>query len=294
MKFSGKKISNFILINPLNRRLSVFFHHVLKPWVIKILLGFLTLIILIFIALKFFFPTQLNKINYQITKKAQHYLNLDLGAFEKIKISGNKKTSSEEIEKIVREVLQKYPQGINAKTDSNYQNLVQDVIVAIRANLPWVKDVTLSRSIPDILNVKVGEYEPFAIWQEGEKKYIIDRDGNKIDYQELEGLEKMVVLSGQGANINARSLFNIFAIDSVLSQQVYSATWVGNRRWDIRLDNGLLIKLPENNIAGAWNSLIKIYNLPGSLDGIKVIDLRIAEKVYLQYEDSGVKKLQKI
>lgn len=294
MKFSGKKISNFILINPLNRRLSVFFYHVLKPLVIKILLGFLTLIILIFIALKFFFPQQLNKINYQITKKAQHYLNLDLGAFEKIKISGNKKTSSEEIEKIVREVLQKYPQGINAKTDSNYQNLVQDVIAAIRANLPWVKDVTLSRSIPDILNVRVSEYEPFAIWQEGEKKYIIDRDGNKIDYQELEGLEKMVVLSGQGANINARSLFNIFAIDSVLSQQVYSATWVGNRRWDIRLDNGLLIKLPENNIAGAWNNLIKIYNLPGSLDGIKVIDLRIAEKVYLQYEDSGVKKLQKI
>lgn len=294
MKFSGKKISDFILINPLNRRLSVFFYHVLKPLVIKILLGFLTLIILIFIALKFFFPQQLNKINYQITKKAQHYLNLDLGAFEKIKISGNKKTSSEEIDKIVREVLQKYPQGINAKTDSNYQNLVQDVIVAIRANLPWVKDVTLSRSIPDILNVRVSEYEPFAIWQEGEKKYIIDRDGNKIDYQELEGLEKMVVLSGQGANINARSLFNIFAIDSVLSQQVYSATWVGNRRWDIRLDNGLLIKLPENNIAGAWNNLIKIYNLPGSLDGIKVIDLRIAEKVYLQYEDSGVKKLQKI
>lgn len=294
MKFSSKKISNFILINPLNRRLSVFFYHVLKPLFIKILLGFLTLIILIFIALKFFFPTQLNKINYQITKKAQHYLSLDLGAFEKIKISGNKKTSSEEIEKIVREVLQKYPKEINAKTDSNYQNLVQDVIVAIRANLPWVKDVTLSRSIPDILNVRVSEYEPFAIWQEGEKKYIIDRDGNKIDYQELEGLEKMVVLSGQGANINARSLFNIFAIDSVLSQQVYSATWVGNRRWDIRLDNGLLIKLPENNIAGAWHNLIKIYELPGSLDGIRVIDLRIAEKVYLQYEDSGVKKLQKI
>jgi cell division protein FtsQ len=294
MKFSSKKISNFILINPLNRRLSVFFYHVLKPLVIKILLGFLTLIILIFIALKFFFPQQLNKINYQITKKAQHYLSLDLGAFEKIKISGNKKTSSEEIDKIVRQVLQKYPKEINAKTDSNYQNLVQDVIVAIRANLPWVKDVTLSRSIPDILNVRVSEYEPFAIWQEGEKKYIIDRDGNKIDYQELEGLEKMVVLSGQGANINARSLFNIFAIDSVLSQQVYSATWVGNRRWDIRLDNGLLIKLPENNIAGAWHNLIKIYELPGSLDGIRVIDLRIAEKVYLQYEDSGVKKLQKI
>lgn len=294
MKFNIKKLSDFILINPLNRRLSVFFHHVLKPLVIKILLGFLTLIILIFIALKFFYPQQLNKITYQITKSAQHYLNLDLGAFEKIKIHGNKKTSSEEIDIIVREVLQKYPQKINAKTDSNYQNLVQDVISEIRSNLPWVKDVTLSRSIPDILNVTISEYEPFAIWQDGEKKYIIDRDGNKIDYQELEGLEKMVVLSGQGANTNARSLFNIFAIDSILSQQVYSATFVGNRRWDIRLDNGLLIKLPENNIAGAWSNLIKIYNLPGSLDGIRVIDLRIAGKVYLQYDDSGVKKLQKI
>lgn len=290
MKFFNKKLSNFILVNPLNRRLSVFFHHVLKPLFIKVLLGFLTLIILIFIALKFFYPSQLSKINNAVLRKANHYLNLDLGEFQTIRISGNKRTSSAEIEEIVREVLDEYPQEI----DSNYQDLVKDVIDAIRSHLPWVKDVVLSRSIPDILNVTISEYEPFAIWQDGEKKYIIDRDGNKIDYEVVEGLERMVVLSGEGANINARSLFNIFTIDSVLSQKVYSATWVGNRRWDIRLDNGLLIKLPENNIAGAWANLIKIYELPGSLDGIRVIDLRIVGKVYLQYEDAGLKQLQKI
>ena len=104
----------------------------------------------------------------------------------------------------------------------------------------------------------------------------------------------MIILSGNNANNHAISLFNIFTIDPNLSRNVYSATWVGNRRWDIRFENGLLIKLPENDISIAWQNLIKIYNMPGSIIGLKMIDLRIKDKIYLQYEDSAMKELQKI
>jgi cell division protein FtsQ len=106
--------------------------------------------------------------------------------------------------------------------------------------------------------------------------------------------QHMVILSGKGANNNAKSLFNIFASDPNLSANVYSATWVSNRRWDIRFDNGLLIKLPENNISEAWQRLIRIYNMPGSIVGLKNIDLRISDKTYLEYDDSVIKELRSL
>ncbi len=104
----------------------------------------------------------------------------------------------------------------------------------------------------------------------------------------------MVILSGKGANLHAQSLFNIFTIDPNLSANVYSATWIGDRRWDIRLENGLLIKLPENNLSDAWRNLIKIYHMPGSILGLKIIDLRVSDKIYLEYEDSVIKELKSL
>jgi cell division protein FtsQ len=104
----------------------------------------------------------------------------------------------------------------------------------------------------------------------------------------------MLILSGKGANINAKSIFNIFAIDPNLSSNVYSATWISNRRWDIRFENGLLVKLPEDNISDAWKRLIKINNMPGSILGLKIIDLRLGDKVYLEYNDSMIKELKSL
>ena len=93
----------------------------------------------------------------------------------------------------------------------------------------------------------------------------------------------MIILSGNGANENAKSLFNILVINSEISQDIYSANWVGNRRWDIRFFDGLLVKLPEIEISNAWNDLIKIYSASKNDKAIKSIDLRVSGKIYLQY-----------
>ena len=95
----------------------------------------------------------------------------------------------------------------------------------------------------------------------------------------------MIILSGRGANQNAKSLFNILVINSEITQDIYSANWVGNRRWDIRFFDGLLVKLPEIEISDAWKDLIKIYSKSKNDKAIKSIDLRVGGKIYLQYYD---------
>jgi len=210
-------------------------------------------------------------------------LNSNYGELAQINIVGNSRVSKDQI-----------ITAINESKKSKPEFLIQNLVDEIKTQLPWVSQITITRSLPNTLNITIIEFAPFAIWQNDGKKFIIDKDGNTVPFQAEEEFEKMIILSGNSANIHARSLFNIFAVNSDVSVNVYSATWVGNRRWDIRLENGLLIKLPENDISDAWVNLIKIYKMPGSISGLKMIDLRIKDKIYLEYDDSVMKELKKI
>jgi cell division protein FtsQ len=57
---------------------------------------------------------------------------------------------------------------------------------------------------------------------------------------------------------------------------------VGDRRWDIRFHNNILVKLPEKNIDKAWKRLEKIYNNYDLMENISIIDLRIENKTFLK------------
>lgn len=285
LRVNGK---DFFLTNPLLRKIRNFFHQVCFPIFIKATVGFLTLVILLIVMLKIFKPAYLEKIHQKSTFYFFHYLNLDNHEFIQVNVSGNNRVKEEEIIAIVNKSKK---QIVENKT-ADYQPLIKNLILEIKKQLPWVDRAVVTRSMPNVLNIAITEYEPFAIWQNDGKKYLTDKAGNLVPFEDKEEFNHMVILSGKGANTHARSLFNIFVIDPQLSSNVYSATWVGSRRWDIRFENGLLIKLPENNISEAWQHLIKIYNMPGSIVGLKMIDLRIADKVYLEYNDSVIKELK--
>jgi hypothetical protein len=63
---------------------------------------------------------------------------------------------------------------------------------------------------------------------------------------------------------------------------------------DLELEKAdqLTVKLPANNIHEAWQRLLKIYNMKGSFVDLSVIDLRIENKVYLQYGNNKLKEIQ--
>jgi cell division septal protein FtsQ len=290
MSLIQEKIRGFFITNSFFRKVKGVFRYKIIPFFLKTILLLLTLLLLTFATLKLFKPQKLEALYAKSTFYFFHYLNLDNYGFDEINISGNGRISKEQILEVVDNARKNFLKN----SSSDYRPLIQNIIDEIKSNLPWINTVVVSRSIPNILNISVSEYQPFAVWQNEGKKYIIDKDGNTVPFEAAEEFDHMIILSGNSANIHARSLFNIFAVSSDLSVNVYSATWVGNRRWDIRLENGLLIKLPEANISDAWASLIKIYKMPGSITGLKMIDLRIKDKIYLEYDDSVMKELKKI
>lgn len=228
------------------------------------------------ISLKFFNPQLLEKLYKNSSSHILKSLNIKSESFKNIDITGNERVSKEEIITTINKSL-----IIFNKTKENIP-LIEFLAKEIKNNHGWVNKINISRTLPNNLNIIITEYKPFALMHNGLDKFIIDKDGNKVKISDDSEFEGMIILSGDNANLNIKSLFNIMAINPEISSGLYSATWVGNRRWDIRFENGLLVKLPSDNIEEAWQNLIKIYQSDKIIENIRLIDLRIKGKTYLE------------
>ncbi len=283
-----QKIKNFFLTNFFWRKIKITLNGFIKPILLRSFFGLIAVIFIALIAIQIYKPKLSDQIKNKGANYFYRYFKLDNFKFSEINISGNKRVKDEEIIEIIKNFEAEKGVLIGKNLDNiDLLPLVQNLIDEIKLKLNWIDKVTIKRLMPDILNIEVEEYQPFAIWINEDKKFIIDKEGNSIpfleEYEQSEEFKNMVILSGNGANENAKSLFNILVINSEISQDIYSANWVGNRRWDIRFFDGLLVKLPEIEISNAWNNLIKIYSASKNDKAIKSIDLRVNGKIYLQY-----------
>ena len=294
-----QNVKNFFLTNSFWRKIKNILNGFVKPILLRFFFGLFVVIIIALIAIQIYNP----KLSMQIKDKCNNYFyryfELDDFDFSTINISGNKRVKNEEIIAIIKNFeIEKGSLIKKNKENIDLAFLVQNLIDEIKLKLNWIDKVTIKRLMPNVLNVEVVEYQPFAIWINDDKKFIIDKEGNSIpfldEYENNEEFKNMIILSGKNANQNAKSLFNILVINSEISQDIYSANWVGNRRWDIRFFDGLLVKLPEIEISDAWRDLIKIYLSSKNDKAIKSIDLRVDGKIYFQYYDKKSPDLHKI
>lgn len=286
MKISHQKIKDYFITNPYWRKFKSLINNFVKIFLLRIFLFIFAVFIILIVGIQIYKPHAINHFENKLTSYFYHYLKLDNLIFSKISIAGNSRIKNEEIIAILQEFESKKSLS-NSKENSDFMLIVKDLIVELKSRLPWLDTITIKRIMPDVLEIKITEYQPFAIWISDDIKFIIDKEGNQIpylaEYDNNDEFKNMIILSGKGANHNAKSLFNILAIDSEISKEIYSANWVGNRRWDIRFFDGLIVKLPEIEISKAWNDLIKLYQNVKNDKSIKSIDLRVSGKIYIQY-----------
>ncbi|MGI9437101.1 MAG: cell division protein FtsQ/DivIB [Geminicoccaceae bacterium] len=148
--------------------------------------------------------------------------------------------------------------------------------------LPWVETASVGRYFPDTIKVRLVEHKPLALWQHAGSFSLIDRDGGVI-VSDLSGdavrrrYDHLRVLVGENAPAQAVSLFKMLAVEPKLSSRVKAATWVGDRRWTLRLDNKVDVLLPEKAPEAAWRFLARTARDDALLDrAVVVIDLRQA------------------
>ena len=158
-------------------------------------------------------------------------------------------------------------------------------VSAIRQRLleyGWVKDARVSRRFPDTLVIDIVEREPAALWQDEDRLTLIDAEGVVLDRVPVSDMPDLPLLIGKGANSHAVALDRLLSLVPALKAQLVSATWVGERRWDLSFQSGETVALPEGDqaAASALTRFAKMDKSAGLLGrGIVRFDLRIPGKM---------------
>jgi cell division protein FtsQ len=93
----------------------------------------------------------------------------------------------------------------------------------------------------------------------------------------------MPLVIGPDAAIQAPHLLETLQNELVIARRVVSAVRIGGRRWELRLDNGIDIRLPENRIADALRRLALVEVSSKIFDrDIQVIDLRLDDRIVIR------------
>ena len=146
----------------------------------------------------------------------------------------------------------------------------------------WVKDARVSRRYPDTLVIDIVERSPAALWQDSDRLNLIDAEGVVLDRVPVSQMPDLPLLVGPGANAHAVELNKLLGDLPAIRAQLVSANWVGQRRWDLALQGGETLLLPEGASAAATAlaKFAKIDKSAGLLGrGILRFDLRIPGKM---------------
>jgi len=155
--------------------------------------------------------------------------------------------------------------------------------------IDWVASATVERRLPDTLYVTLVERRAVAIWQNGDEYTLIDRDGRTVRASRMPpGAEKLLLLGGPGAPEHVGELLLLLAYEPAVARELRSAVWVGHRRWNLVLNNGVEIWLPEEDAVAALQQLVKLDDKHKLLSReFGVVDLRLPDKLYLRKRGPG-------
>lgn len=143
-------------------------------------------------------------------------------------------------------------------------------------NLDWVKTAHVQRLIPNQLDIRIVERQPFAIWQRDGRFYVIDEAGVALSSVSAHEVSDLLVVTGEGAQTTAAQLVNHLEAHSGLRSNLKAAARVGERRWTLYLNGGVKVLLPEREIDKALAVLSDLDSRHDLLaKKVGMIDLRV-------------------
>lgn len=159
--------------------------------------------------------------------------------------------------------------------------------------LGWVKTAEVRRVLPDTITVHLQERVALAIWQRNKTHVLIDQDGVEIGPQDVNRHRHLKVLVGPDAPGHAADLLRLLGTEPELNDRVIAAQRVGQRRWNLHLESGIDVRLPEEDLEGAWRLLAEYQRDHEILSrAIGTIDLRQRDRITVKLTEPGMQEVQ--
>jgi cell division protein FtsQ len=162
----------------------------------------------------------------------------------------------------------------------------------LKAN-SWIADATVRKLLPGQLQIEIKEREPFALWQKDRRVSVIANDGTVLEGFVAPQLLMLPLVVGRGAVTRAKDFLALLDRFAGIRDQVRASILVGERRWNLRLKNGLDVRLPEAGVVGALEYLAKLDREAKLLTrDITLIDMRLADRVTVRLSEKAAQARQ--
>ena len=148
--------------------------------------------------------------------------------------------------------------------------------------IPWIESAIVERRLPDTIFVRLVERQPLALWQHNGRFSVIDAKGVVVQ-DEVGEFANLPIVVGEDAPAHAESLLLLLATEPDLQKRVTAAIRVGGRRWNLKLDNGIDVRLPEEDAASAWSRLAALERENKLLSrDVVAVDLRLPDRLIVR------------
>ena len=248
-----------------NRRKNNFFN--LNFYYLIIFIVFLSIIVIFFSNSKFFINNSTFIIQEYSDKLNYNFIN--------IKINDLKHIDTNEI----HAYFEKY------KNKSIFLVPIQEIIDNLD-NINWIDNVTIKSNYKNSIIINIKEEIPIGIFDNGSQKILFSKNLKILELINEDHLDQeLIIFYGRMDLKESTSL--ISKLDIEILNLVESATFIKKRRWNLKLKNNIIIKLPEENIKQFNIDFKKIYNklIMTDFKNIEVIDLRIDKKAIIKYKN---------
>lgn len=153
---------------------------------------------------------------------------------------------------------------------------------------PWIADATVLKLYPGELQIGIKEREAFALWQKDGQVSVIADDGTVLEPYVSPRLIELPLVVGRGAETRAKEFLALLDRYPALRAFVRAAVLVGERRWNLRLNNGIDVRLPETDIAPALERLVALDKEKNLITrDIVAIDLRLPDRVTVRLSEAA-------
>jgi len=164
----------------------------------------------------------------------------------------------------------------------------------LKAN-PWIADATVLKLYPDRLQIDIVERSAFALWQQDGHLSVIADDGAILESYVTRRFTSLPLVVGKGAETRARDFLALLDRYPQVRSVTKAAVLVGERRWNLRLNDGLDVRLPENDVGNALAILSKLDKDDRLFSrDITAIDMRLPDRLTVRLSEDAAKAREEL
>ena len=160
--------------------------------------------------------------------------------------------------------------------------------------IPAVASAAIKISVGGVLQINVIEKSPAFIWRKDNVMSVIDETGSfiriansRVDYP------KLPLVVGEAANLVVSEISSLMQANEYFKDHVRAFIRVGERRWDLILENNVRIMLPQREFLAAFDRLMLMNEAGSLLSGrLSNIDMRLVVRPTVRVDTVSVDPLR--